>query len=246
MREGEGGGIPPRHGIVAILDALGTRGRWQSDEPSDLVKRMTEVYSYAVSEFMEDAFYKGYLENVSKTLVAVKWDARFLSDSLLVTGDYVGPLDSLFNQLANHLIGIFDFAVAEGFLLRGAFALGTFYQAGGIIVGPAVDEAAWWAEEGDWAGVIATPTASSALDSVERPNPAALIGEFARWEAPLKDRRPIKTWALWWPRTGKRKRIEELLLRPPVLEDVGRKRLNTLAFYDEMTSRFKVGVAGEL
>jgi hypothetical protein len=167
------------------------------------------------------------------------------SDSFILTYWSNEPPRQQVNHLGNEMIGMFDFGITKHLLFRGAIAYGAFCQGSRSLVGPAVDEAYEWAGLASWAGILCTPSARRAICDVAPGGEKDLQGEFGWWSVPLSDRSTVDTWALWWPRTGKRKMLVDLFLDPPVPRDVETKMGNTLKFYDWATKLFNVGVAGE-
>jgi hypothetical protein len=199
---------------------------------------MRELYNFASSEFKEDHLYKEGLKAYVPALLPAEWDVHFLSDSIVITGTYGRkPDQSVFNQLANHQIVVYLKALDLGFLLRGAISFGDFYQDKEIVIGPAIDDAARWADLAEWAGVVLTPSAADLAITVFHPSEIDAALEFARWEVPLKTGGSLHTFALWWPRQHQRSRLIELFDAAPNSVDVALKRQNTLEFHDEMNRR---------
>jgi hypothetical protein len=227
--------LTPKTGFVCVLDLLGSKERWGREAPESVVARMRELYNVAIEEYKTDSFYRSNVHTLVSGFIAADWEVHFLSDTMLITGSYSGTdPQSYVNQLANHQIIVFFNALKLGFLPRGAISYGEYYQEREIVVGPAINEAARWAEVAEWAGVLLTPSAAEYVENAFKPSEVRAGLEFAPWNVPLKTGAVFGTYALWWPRDEQRNRLVELFDVGPKTVDVALKRQNTLAFYDEM------------
>lgn len=232
-------------GVVVVLDLLGTKGRWQADNPADLIRRLRGFQDRVGKEYGSEMLYRTKLKESGEGWGRISWRSRVLSDTVVVTGSCTrNPDRFIFNEVSEHLLGTFNDAVQSGFLPRGAVSWGTFYQDADALVGPAVDEAALWADEADWAGFILTPGASTWADEVLLDDGNGAPIELRKWEVPLRSGRTFRTWTVWWPKSGDRSGVDDLFCRSPVDVDVARKRENTLAYYDQtVIAQFKAGRA---
>lgn len=235
---------PPsrKRGVVAIFDLLGVRARWR-EEGGDPLRLASEIRDFArlVAEaFKEDSLYKGEITLMDPEYVAIDWSTWALSDTVLLTGMYdLEPDSRMMNQIGNHLVETFYTAIDRGFLLRGALSIGTYFQADQVVVGPAIDDVAYWYERAEWAGIMATPTMSELMERPEIRSDAELL--FAKWNVSMKTGPPIETWALWWPRERQRASIDRIFTRAPMDESTARKRTETIRFYNEMMNRMYPG-----
>jgi hypothetical protein len=237
-----------RSGFVALFDALGTRGAWKSRPMAEIITERDEfeTLAQASASAQGQQLYKEIIPNATG-LPAPDFGFRLesFSDSFILTFWSTEPPRQMINHLANELIGMYDFGIVKRLLFRGAISYGAFCQGTRSLVGPAVDEAYAWSGLARWAGILCTPTARKVITDAAPGGKKDLQGEFAWWPVPLAGGSAVDTWALWWPRTGKRKSLVELFLDPPVSTEVENKMANTLKFYDWATEQFAVGVAGE-
>jgi hypothetical protein len=223
-------------GAVIVLDLLGTSRRWILENPLELTGRIDSFLDGLITRMQTDHMYREFMPTIRADFVPVGWRGTALSDSIFIVGDYPAAPDLfMLNQTANHLIETVFEGIDKGFLMRGAISFGEFFTGERAIVGPAIDDAAYWHQRTEWAGTIVTPTCSRIVDALSAEEDPAM--EFAKWPVPVKAGGTIDAWALWWPRERQKGKIDALFSTLPMDESVSRKRDNTLRFYDEMMAR---------
>lgn len=233
----------PTSGIVAILDALGTKGLWVREKPEAVLESRLALQTFIQGHLtdFQVASFESLESKGPPVLEEVHVRAQFVSDSLIIS--MIPPVHSELNlllaSLAWKLASAFARAVESGVLYRGAVSIGDFYPSKDFLMGPAVDEAAEWYELADWAGIILTPGAESFVDRAIDHIPGRQIAGIVPWEVPFKGskdggRRTRRTWVINWPGclAGKRDALERLFLRQPVDPDTSSKHRATLDFFD--------------
>jgi hypothetical protein len=239
-------------GFVGLLDVLGVRGLWLRQPPERTVESYERWFRLAGARSTDSGLsvHDEYYEVELPTFLdfprpGLRTDILSFSDTVVVVFDTHGRTDGNVGiRLGNTLAQLFRSALDHGFLFRGAVAFGDFYRGPNsrFLLGPAVDEAADWYTQADWAGIHLTPS------TTRRPNPLNPRDEPSIAEAPLlvtypvplKDGGSVNASALDWTAFGRDRLpslIEDYFLRPPVSVDVERKRQNTTAFRAAMESR---------
>lgn len=225
------------NGAVVILDALGTKGIWLRETPEKAVKTLGGIgkaFSEGVGQLQSapgDLYGRAArLNHINKQ--SIEWKCRTVSDTVVATVRTDGNLGTLLLYVALELAPLVGIGFEAMHPYRGAVSVGDFYEYSTALIGPAVDEAAEWHDQADWAGVILTPSASSAL--VKRGLKLKLQKgpAFLRTAIPLKGG-PIDGFALNWPLDCvSRNAVEVAFSKGSSSIDVARKRANTLAFFD--------------
>ncbi len=230
------------NGVVVMLDALGMKGVWARREPS----RIVDAWRGLVSR-LEQATSAVAATNSS---ICGGYQVAAFSDTVILTlesttaGEDLGKLIHLAGDsiLEPFLIGLF-----EGILLRGAMTAGVYYQTrsssdpgaeGLLTIGPAIDEAAEWYDQGDWFGVTTVPSATYVLDEAhELRQPRS--DSFVRYEIPLRSGQPLEGWTLDWPRgvlrdrgTAARAEVLGVFSANPIPPIAVSKYRHSLAFFD--------------
>jgi hypothetical protein len=234
-----------QEGYFGFLDALGIRGRWQVDPPTKIVSDYEEWYTRVTA--VDSATGIGSLDHVNEAAIPrLRGAARpglttrlwAFSDTVALSLDTHGAANpELSTRLGNTFAEIFVGALLNGFLLRGAVSFGEYYQGQGgrILVGPAVDEAAEWHEQVDWAGIVLTPSAGRTFIPDAIPNfQSRSSGLFLDYPVPMKSGGSSSLWAFNWPQTNRDSilaMVDRHFMRPPVTPAVARKRQNTLDFF---------------
>lgn len=175
----------PSYGIVIILDALGTKGIWKSRNPGYFLK----TWDYILKR--SNAFVES--EGKFKT----KFTVKSFSDTIIISGEEDDIIILLLEsgRLLKALIAV---GLHMDFYLRGCFSVGKFYSSENILIGPAVDEAAIYFEQGNWIGVFAAPSAFGVLErlSNDKKFETALTKNFIKYNIPLKNKVFHNGWAL--------------------------------------------------
>ena len=151
-----------QHGVVIILDALGTKGVWKSGDGLEYVKILNRIHRQNLWLF--DRLKKMFPNALESALTN-----QFFSDSLIITfqlnEDIASNTGMNMMPIGRMIDGIFASFFNNHILVRGAVSVGKYACSSGVLVGPAVDDAAEYHDKMNMAGVVATPSLSLILDS---------------------------------------------------------------------------------
>lgn len=236
-----------QNGVVVVLDALGTKGVWKTNDPMQVIKKWNRVLD-GFTNFKE--FYNEDKSSVGKAKIIS------FSDTIIIT--YVGGKEDQMELLAAmglNLILPFCTALLEGVFLRGVVSKGQFKQTSKMIIGPAIDEAMNWFERYDWMGITLAPSASFMMDAYfDGKKPAPF---FTKYNAPLKHDFQSKNnmdeniWVLDWPNELKevqfihendldpKGELLEIFSESSIDPTVISKYTNTIDFYDFIINKQK-------
>jgi hypothetical protein len=193
-------------GVVAFLDALGTKGISTRTDPEEYIKSW-ETFLTDWEQYKKQA-----LENSSSC--NVDYDIRAFSDTIIITiklnkkdnSTLVIESDKLLLHCSKLIAPMVINGIFKGIYLRGVMSIGKFYQTQNSIIGPAVDEAAEWYMNTEWIGVSAAPTAHFILEKLEEiGGEAAEMTKnlFIKYDVPTKINSTEKSWAVNWPKLYK-------------------------------------------
>ena len=98
-------------------------------------------------------------------------------------------------------------ALQEDVYLRGAVSIGEYCSSNqqsedatvNSVIGPAVADAAYWMEQADWIGAMATPNCGRLLDKLHDEERGSAIQYWLKYPVPRKNNSPISLWAIGWP-----------------------------------------------
>jgi hypothetical protein len=249
------GVIEEDYGLVAVLDALGTRGTRSPEEWRRLMERRSRILADARST---PGFRQGFfsLEPADSDKDVPSFDVKpavlGFSDTLLLTFS-IKPIQAepafILRAACRWLSGWYIRAILDGDLYRGAVSIGTFYRSGEIVAGNPVNDAGSLHELADWAGVIVTPATACQLRPDLMPNSPF---QYYRWDVPLhpKPDGSVDTqnlWTLSWPARSQiiSDDLSASRLWPSVeaifdrssRADVVRKKRNTKQYFDAVWNR---------
>lgn len=247
-------------GLVVFLDRLGTKGKYNIDELRAFVEEYADLKEGLSSHI--DQFMKIHQSAGESSGVSFKTKLTTLSDTFIITSEpvftdeemdgclmynlHIASLESLVCKI------LFE-GLTRNWLFRGVIAYGEYYNNGGILLGPAIDEAAQWYEKADWIGCHLTPSASLIVESLCTPTP--FVHFHVKYPVPFKDS-GLKfnyLYALdfinWSDFSGSlsnsdintlpkfRQALVDLFCKQPTHPDIFRKIDNTLLFFDTMAQR---------
>jgi hypothetical protein len=167
--------IEKKHGVVAILDALGTKGIWQRKDPQAVIETWDSLVSL-YQTLSKSSKISGYTRTISA-----------FSDTVIITGEG-DDLEKVLIEMGVD-IGLFVIhSMLEGIYFRGGISVGDFYKSDKMIIGPAIDEAAEYYTLSDWIGVSASPSAYNILHKMGREKMLSYnMGEpYVSYDIPLK------------------------------------------------------------
>ena len=231
-----------RNGAVVIMDVLGFKGIWQRYEAKSILQgmRVFEKMVYAAERLTEET--EGDVWDFG---VQPKYRFRFMSDTLIVgcwlqgqaragASQDVAAAASLYLlcRLTSRLLAV---ATGLGFPFRGCITTGEFDMLRNFVIGPAVDEAAEWADKADGAIVWLRPCAVTLYKMFGPSRSKRHV--FYPYKVPIKNSTPIRT-AVINPRGDERRNTSKRDLAD-LLEyfDVGKpgvatKLKNTKEFFE--------------
>jgi hypothetical protein len=191
--------IEKRLGVVALLDALGTKGVWQRVDPRLVIQAWHRTLNTLEqsSSSVNSRVTRARGRQVSRIMA--------FSDTILVTLCGAEQVEELIPLMGLVLVPTFISALQSNILLRGAISIGEFHQSEHVLVGPAVDDAANWYNVHDWAGVVLTPNASYTLDRLVLKQKSnlekmeTLDHLYVRYAPPLRKGNSSELWSLAWP-----------------------------------------------
>lgn len=142
-------------GIVCVLDALGTKGVWQIDEPEKYLEKIEKIYN-------DLDRLKDYGQQQNEDILL---DYITFSDTIIVTLHYKDyESESIIPPFARMIDGLYSLCLAENLFMRGAISYGKFIKKGNSIIGPAIDDAAYWHDKAQFIGCILTPSTSLLIE----------------------------------------------------------------------------------
>jgi hypothetical protein len=207
----------PRTGVVTFLDILGWRGIYQRQpDPLGDLARLIEALRDLGDEGTTD------IKSISDTIAVF---------TPVTEGEVQGAIERHGQLCARAVCD----SIVNHIPVRGATSFGEFQLHHDMFVGPAVDEAAGWYEQGDWIGVHLTPSADFRFGTQGSQY-------WVRYEAPLKVGR-LETACVWWGPTWDADAGDAEALRThfiqmgPLTPDISAKFINTLSFYDHLTKQ---------
>jgi hypothetical protein len=178
-----------RTGAVAVLDALGFKGIWETVAPGQVIQTLRRARDVARRD---TALHNLFLTGGRKEAAI---EVRFFSDTIVVIGTVPDnnstakmpeiTLGDVVAVVATAVMYIITEAVLRNppLAYRGCIAAGPILAKDEFFVGAAVDEAAEWANKAEAAVVWLRPSAREALAGGR--NAAGEPPLFA-WEVPLK------------------------------------------------------------
>lgn len=173
-------------GIIVLLDVLGTKGKWKTNNPAKISKRWDTL----ITTF-EDA--------IKKALHGKNLTPSFLtfSDTIMIIIK-TEEIPEVLIQLASSLRAPFVVSMMIEMPLRGCISTGKFHHDKTLIIGPAIDEAAAYYDLPQWVGISAAPSANREITKINQSNPTAVKENFFMCDIPLKESIEQNAWALKW------------------------------------------------
>ena len=216
-------------GAVILLDALGTKGIYGSEDGTEYVKKLFKIHSENQKE----------IRRAEKRLGIKLMNYSYFSDTVIIVLKMDGNMAP--RSIGYNLIplGRFCDALFSGFFLRnimvrGCISVGRYISHKGVIVGPAIDDAAAYYEKSDYIGLYCTPSTSLLLESgywghLDFPwrddeDGHELMNYWYKYPVPLKGGSNIIVYTVNWPFTIFRTSIEKGLdMHTFVLEQLAHK-----------------------
>ncbi len=183
-------------GVVILIDALGVKGIWRTQDPNRVLDRWSAIVKYfqniqelKPSEGQDMSiideikpWYNVHVSNFSDTFIIIitaKQGKEFDFEEAMVLSGLIA-------------LGGFIEALNFNFLLRGAISYGKIFRDEHLCIGPAIDDAASWYEKPNFVGVICTPHTSFRLQNIKHKDRRQML-EFLFRDAkiPLRDNQTL-------------------------------------------------------
>jgi hypothetical protein len=152
-----GYGLHEENGIVIFLDALRMKGIWKSFKPIEVIKMWNNVVGF-------------FKDSLDQSRLSVIPCFRTLSDTIIITiASQPSHFESIISKAFYLLLEPFIQSLKIRMLLRGTISCGTYYLSQRLIIGPALDDAAYHHDKLDWIGISLSPTQCSSLNNITSP-----------------------------------------------------------------------------
>jgi hypothetical protein len=170
--------IRPARGLVAILDALGTK-----------LLSLPEAVEFVALRDSILRFTAKVIETGLPGLDRARLRTFTLNDTIVYVYEPAGDVTLAEVERFCHVLRVAETrSIVEGFPFRGAFAVGEFFVGDEqTVLGPAVNDAASWFEAADWIGIHGTPHATIFIQSLMEKSPNAKLEHvLVDYDVPLK------------------------------------------------------------
>jgi len=197
--------LTPKKGIVALLDALGTRTGTIENAVAFLqsVEKIRAKIGKNLEITLQQLKDKPELR---KMLAGLRF--RFFGDTILFTYEIIDEKRFIdyFHRLAFVLNTLMLEAIDLGILFRGAVSIGKYIETEDIALGPAIVDVASWYDKIELFGIITTPAGMNYLKatysnqygkSFSESEPVPRI--FRLLAVPIKGDRVLNTYIFDWP-----------------------------------------------
>lgn len=235
-----------KHGIVAILDALGA-ANYDDSEITEFLESRQVVLRLLIDKS----------ESVAQTLEVKRVETYTFNDTMLIVLECVEdqPTAEEIKAFVTVLRKLLVDSLRRHILFRGAFAIGDFYEDSdtNTILGKAVTDAASWYDKADWIGIQATPRTTTCIDhlmEVESDNLNHLLVDYV---VPLSNNEGRRFWSVNWPKVFWVKSITpckadekprecflRILSRFSVPRGTESKHFHAIAFFDHVMKNLKL------
>ncbi len=177
--------------VIALLDALGTKGLLSRSAPDGLL----ETWQHLLTELEQ------LLNDVEASEATEDCSFLAFSDTILITIIPTAEANqasclSLMHTLLQRFLWP---GLMAGVYFRGAISVGRFLQSPFRVLGESLEEAAEWYEQADWMGVMATPSAGHLIEQMVLDG-WDMAESLVRHDVPLRNKNRYDTWAVNWPK----------------------------------------------
>ena len=235
-----------KHGIIAILDALGAAS--YDDR---------EIADFLASREVVMRLLRSKAESVATFLSVAKVKTYTFNDTILIVLECDGerPSADEIQAFVTVLRKLLVDSLKRRIMFRGSFAIGPFYEdsATNTILGKAVTDAAAWYDKADWIGILATPRTTVLIDHLKEKRGKSMENLLINYDIPLSRGNKIKLWAVNWPKIfwvpsispcgiGEKPRESflQLLSCFTVPRGVESKHFNAISFFDYVVKQLKL------
>jgi len=177
------------NGVIVLLDSLGTKGKWKTEQKPNKISRswhnLLDTFRNSINHEFEGEDQQIHFLTFSDTIMIIVQTDSDVKTTLL--------------KLASALRIPFIMSMMLNNPIRGCIAIGSFHLDGSFIVGPAIEEAANYFELPQWIGISASPKANREIEKISDSNPDEIRDSFFRCDIPLSTSIEQNAWALRWP-----------------------------------------------
>jgi hypothetical protein len=185
--------LDKRHGVIAILDILGTKNKWKGKQAEPFLRKIENLYEQIdLLSGILNQYHEGKLglksikvsdrkiqkqidnKNLFEENRQMRMNISTFSDSIIIAYHARRRLINdrlLLNIFGFYLSAIFLYAFKNDIYLRGSVSIGTFFilkdAKRQLIIGPAINEAAMLFESTEWIGISTTPSASLTIEQTK-------------------------------------------------------------------------------
>ncbi|WP_338971028.1 tetratricopeptide repeat protein [Fusobacterium nucleatum] len=205
-------------GYLIFADVLGWKGIWKkytsNKEKMDIITNLLCIRDILKKE-IED-------KNCSINLI---------SDTFIISSNDF----KISNKISKKLI---ELCLKKDFVIRGAISYGEYCNKDTVYVGPAVDEAASWHDEGEEIGIFYTPSAKQEIKNNKKIKKCDLLEDFIKLKSG-----EINTFFVNWYNKETKKKFDELFSKIDKSSiKVYLKYLNTEKKFDKYLEKEKNNV----
>ena len=172
-------------GYLIFADVLGWKGIWKkytsNKEKMNIITNLLCIRDILKKE-IED-------KNCSINLI---------SDTFIISSNDF----KISNKISKKLI---ELCLKKDFVIRGAISYGEYYNKDTVYLGPAVDEAASWHDEGEEIGIFYTPSAKQEITNIKEFKTYDLPKDFIKLKSG-----EIKTFFINWYDDKSKKKFHEI------------------------------------
>jgi len=171
-------------GFLLFADILGWKGIWKKKDNLDDIANLL----FFIKNILEKEF------ETSKD----KYNINLISDTFIIYSENFATS----NNFSKKLI---ELCLENNLVIRGAISYGECYNKETVYVGPAVDEAASWHDEGEEIGIFCTPSAKQEIINNKKIKKSDLLEDFIKLKSG-----EIKTFFINWYNKETKKKFYEL------------------------------------
>jgi len=207
-------------GLIIFLDVLGMKGIWKRLPSIEVINRWNTVIRAFMDTLEERPPKGGHI-------------FRVLSDTIIIT------IPTILNHFAirdtfNLLLQPFITSLKLRMLLRVTISYGTYFLSERLIIGDALDDAAYHHDKLNWIGIALSPTLSASKGSNRQLKTAG--DSFTYCQSIPHKETPYNGWVLNWPKFDSGGVCYSVLEQERHSSQDPEKYTNTFAFYQSVVN----------